>query len=74
LALLPAWVQTVSKWLPLTRGIAAARALIDGAPYAQIAPLLTQELLIGIAYILVGYVLFRWFERQARRRGTLEMV
>ena len=74
LATLPAWMQVVSQWLPLTRGIAAARAIIDGAPLAEVSPLLMQETLIGLAYILVGYFLFRWFEGQARRRGTLEMV
>lgn len=74
LATLPAWMQVVSQWLPLTRGIAAARAIIDGAPLADVSPLLVQETLIGLAYVLVGYFLFRWFEGQARRRGTLEMV
>ncbi|MFP3854441.1 MAG: ABC transporter permease [Anaerolineales bacterium] len=74
LATLPAWMQVISQWLPLTRGIAAARAIIDGAPLAEVSPLLTQETLIGIAYLLLGYLLFRWFEGQARRRGTLEMV
>jgi hypothetical protein len=58
----------------LTRGIAAARAIIAGAPLAEVAPMLYQEGLIGLAYIALGYLLFRWFERQARRRGTLELL
>lgn len=71
---LPQWMQSVSSALPLTRGIAAARALIDGGSFASVSGMLTEEVVIGMLYALVGYVLFRWFERQAKRRGTLEMV
>lgn len=74
LAKLPLWMQSVSELLPLTRGIAAARALIDGASLSSISGLLVEEVLIGVAYAVLGYILFRWFERQAKRRGTLEMV
>jgi len=74
IATLPAWMRIISEALPLTRGIAAARAIIAGAPWAEIAPLLTGEFLIGTIYALLGYALFRWFEFQARRRGTLETV
>jgi ABC-2 type transport system permease protein len=72
LADMPAWMQAISNVLPLTRGIAAARALIDGASLTTVTPLLVTEFLIGIAYILAGYLMFRWFEAQAKRRGTLE--
>ncbi len=69
---LPAWVQAISWSLPLTRGIAAARLLIAGGTLAEVAPLLAGEALLGTIYILLGYSLFRWFEFQAKRRGTLE--
>lgn len=71
---LPAWMLAISQALPLTRGIAAGRALIGGATLSEVAPLLTGELLIGVVYSLSGYFLFRWFEMQAKRRGTLETV
>ncbi len=74
LASLPAWIQTLSNFIPLTRGLAAARALIEGAVLADVSGLLLEEFLIGVAYVAVGYVLFRWFEGQAKRRGTLEMM
>ena len=73
LAQLPAWIQAISYSLPLTRGISAARLLVDGAGLAQVTPLLLGELGIGIAYFLVGYVLFAIFEVVAKRRGTLEV-
>lgn len=71
---MPAWMQAISAGLPLTRGIAAARALIAGSPPADVAPLLVGELLVGTAYALLGYVLFRWVEYQAKSRGTLETI
>ena len=74
LALLPSWMQVISQALPLTRGIASARALINGAALSDIAPLLIQELGIGLAYGLLGYFLFQWVEISAKRRGTLETI
>jgi ABC-2 type transport system permease protein len=73
IAQLPAWMQVVSYSLPLTRGIQAARLLVNGAGLAETAPLLWTELGIGLAYGLAGYVLFAWFEVEAKRRGTLEV-
>lgn len=71
-ARLPGWGQAISAALPLTRAIAAARAAAAGAPLAQVSSLLLIEFSIGLGYMLFGYVLFRWFELQARRRDTLE--
>ena len=71
---LPEWMQVISNALPLTRGIASARALIDGAGLADIAPLLLQEIGIGLFFGLMGYLMFQWLEIVAKRRGTLETV
>jgi ABC-2 type transport system permease protein len=70
---LPNWVQTVSQFLPLTRGIAAARSIIGGAGLGQVGGLLAGETLIGVFYVTLGYSLFWWFELQAKRRGTLDV-
>jgi ABC-2 type transport system permease protein len=71
---LPAWMKTISYALPLTRGIAAARLIVDGAGWQQVSGLLSGEILFGLIYISIGFVMFRWFEFQAKRRGTLEAV
>jgi ABC-2 type transport system permease protein len=71
---LPKWMQFVSNILPLTRGIAASRALVAGAGLGDILPLLIGEIGIGLMYGLLGYFLFAWFEIQAKQRGTLETV
>ena len=69
---LPDWALSISRIIPLTRGIAASRLIIAGADLSQISSLLTTELMIGFFYLLAGFSLFRWFEVQAKRRGTLE--
>lgn len=73
-AALPVWMQFVSNILPLTRGIAASRALAAGASFSDISPLLISEMGIGLIYGLLGYFLFSWFEMQAKQKGTLETV
>lgn len=72
IANLPGWMQAISWCLPLTRGIQAAREIIGGAHLAQVASLLAGEFVIGLFYLTAGYLLFRIFEFQARKRGTLE--
>jgi ABC-2 type transport system permease protein len=71
---LPTWMQSISNVLPLTRGIASARALIAGAEMREILSLLAQELGIGLVYGLLGYFLFKWVEVSAKQRGTLETI
>jgi ABC-type uncharacterized transport system permease subunit len=74
LNVLPSWMQAISNVLPLTRGIASARALIAGASMSEILPLLAQELGIGLIYGSLGYFMFKWVEISAKRRGTLETI
>jgi ABC-2 type transport system permease protein len=72
IASLPQWMQYISWCLPLTRGIEAAREIVGGASLAAVSGLVMGEFLVGVAYLLVGYSLFRFFENEAKRRGTLE--
>lgn len=69
---LPAAVQLLSNALPLTRGVAAAREAAAGAGFGQVAGLLAAELLVGIAYGVAGYALFRMLEFWSRRGGLQE--
>ncbi len=48
--------------------------LVEGANLNQVAPPPQAEFLIGIAYALLGFLPFHWFETQARKRGTLETI
>lgn len=69
---LPAFVRVVSYALPMTRGVSAARlAVAGGGP--DLGPLLLGEFGIGLAWLAVGYVVFRWAESRARVAGTLDL-
>jgi ABC-2 type transport system permease protein len=69
---LPGWMSTIAQGLPLTHSIDAARQLADGATLGDVAGLLGAELLVGTVWAVIGYVLLRYFEWEARRRATLE--
>ena len=56
-------MQFVSNILPLTRGIAASRALAAGASFSDISPLLVSEFGIGLAYGLLHGALQRVLRR-----------
>ncbi len=71
---LPAFIRIPAQFLPLTNGIAAARSIFAGNSFTGVVPFLLKETAIGVVYMLIGYAVFRWFEMQAKRRGSLETV
>jgi ABC-2 type transport system permease protein len=70
---LPEWMSSVSPWLPLTHGIAAARTLADGATFSSVSGALVREAGIGALYVLIGMAMLSYFEWESRRRATLEV-
>jgi ABC-2 type transport system permease protein len=70
---LPGWMQAVGNALPLTHGIEAARAIAAGDSLSSVGGLVAAEALIGVAYATLGFMLFRFFEGESRRRAALEM-
>jgi ABC-2 type transport system permease protein len=71
---LPEWMQQVSRVLPLTHGIEAAREVADGASLADVSGLVLTELGIGLFYATIAYGFLRLFEFDGRRRATLETI
>lgn len=71
-AALPGWLRTVAYCLPMTRGATAARLAFAGVG-AGLPGLLLGELSAGAVWLLVGYGLYQFLERQARARGTLDL-
>ncbi len=71
---LPSWMGSVAAWLPLTHGIAAAREVAAGASLVSIRTDLLVEAGLGALYIGIGLAMLAWFEREARRRATLETI
>jgi len=71
---LPQWMQAVSRVLPLTHGIAAARQVADGASLGDVSSLVLTELFIGLCYATVAYALLRLFEVDGRRRASFDTM
>jgi len=69
---LPPWMQAVSQVLPFTHGLEAVRQAIDGATLAQVSGLIATEFVIGVAYAVASFFLFRWLERGSYRNATLD--
>ncbi len=72
LPVLPAWMQQVAAFLPLTyatRGMRAA--ILRNASLADIAPDLEWLLFFAIALPILSFVAFQSTERVARRLGNL---
>jgi ABC-2 type transport system permease protein len=69
---LPGWLQAVSRSVPLTHGIEAAREVADGASLADVSDLVLTESAIGALYAAAAFGLFRLFEFEGRRRASLE--
>ena len=69
---LPGWMEGVARALPLTHGIEAAREVADGTGLGEVGGLVATEALIGAAYAVAAYLLFRLFEAEGRRRASLE--
>ena len=74
LSALPGWMESVGRALPLTHGIEASRALVAGASWTQVQGMVSTEALIGVAYMLFGLVMLRYFEVESRRRATLDIA
>ena len=71
---LPDFLQPISGYLPMTRGIMAARQVLQGAGWADVSNLIGGEVLVGLVYILFGYTLFRLMERASMSTGSLDSI
>jgi ABC-2 type transport system permease protein len=71
LALLPGWVTPLAWLLAPTWGMRAIRAAaLGGDP----GPAIAMTLLLGLAYLAIGTVLLKNFERLARKNATLSLT
>jgi ABC-2 type transport system permease protein len=71
---MPEQVATIARFLPLTPGVEALRrVLLAGATLGALAAdgTLLWLGISAVAYLGAGILVFHWFERVARRDGTL---
>jgi ABC-2 type transport system permease protein len=69
---LPVGLYELGALLPITHGLAAAREAFAGAGLAAIREELLWEAVVGLAYGVLGYAMFRFSEGYARRSGSYE--
>ena len=71
-SLLPGWMQSIATWMPQTYMIHGMRAAaFANASLAELWPDLQALLLFGAFWLTLGYLLFHWMERRARRTGAI---
>ena len=70
-SLLPGWVEPLSWLLAPTWGVEAIR---NAALGGEVAPAIAMCLLLSAAYLVVGSLTLRNFERLARRNATLSLT
>jgi ABC-2 type transport system permease protein len=69
---LPQVVRAIASYVPLTHGIAAARAVAAGASLAAVDGQLLREVAIAGGYLVVGLAMLRLFEWHGRVTGSLD--
>jgi ABC-2 type transport system permease protein len=71
---LPEAVQSFTRYIPLTNGLLAVRAVIDGAPYVEALPVMGRELALGLVFGCAAWLVFHYRLSALRRSGNFEMV
>lgn len=69
---LPGWLQPVSNVIPLTHGLLAVRALLDGSGGPEVIRQAGLEALVGLCWAVVAISSFRYFAEGGRKDGSIE--
>ena len=70
---LPRWLRAVARFLPMTNGLLAARAVVEGSNYSGVVSLASFEAFIGLTYGVLGYFVFTRQLDWARKDGRVEL-
>ena len=71
-ASLPPGLREVSSVIPITHGFSAFRQSFSGAGFEEVGGEILFEIVVGLTYGIAGFLLFRFVETVARRRGLTE--
>jgi ABC-2 type transport system permease protein len=69
---LPSVIQWFGRILPMTNGLLAIRAVIDGSSYSDVSSLILSEIAIGIIYGVFAWRVFSHRLNVARQTGNIE--
>ena len=71
---LPDIIQTLGRFIPLTNGLLAVRAVIDGASYVSVLHLISWEVLMAFVYGGIGWLIFSRRLVELRNSGNYELM
>ncbi len=72
--LFPSWLETSTKFLPATQGIITLRRIIlegQSLGAAWVSGDLPWLVVNSLAYLIIGWFVFKWCEKITRNRGSL---
>lgn len=69
---LPPGLREISSFIPITHGFSAFRQSFSGAGLEVVGGEVLLEIVIGLCYAVAGFLVFRYVETMARRRGFTE--
>jgi ABC-2 type transport system permease protein len=71
---LPPVMRIASYLFPVTNGLLAIRAIIDGASYTSVLPLVGKELIIGFVFGTSAWLTFGYRLHILKKGGNLELI
>ncbi|MCL2607428.1 MAG: ABC transporter permease [Methanomassiliicoccaceae archaeon] len=69
---LPGWAQVIAHCHPLTYAVEATRGAVVGSTVADLAEPILMMIVLGIIFIILSYLMFRFFEHLARVKGRMD--
>ena len=73
ISVLPEWLQPAAYITPAYWALIAERkAFLEGTPLTQLGPELLGLVISGIVFVPLGYLVFSWGERYAKKVGLLK--
>jgi len=71
---LPFILQKVAYLMPLTRSIEAARLIMNGGGMNIVGNLIFSEFIVGVIYMLAGYLALRVMEYYSIKNASLDII
>lgn len=68
----PSWVRVAAAFLPLTHGLDGVRTALAGGSGARVGRDALLEIAVGVLWLGVAALSFRWLAEGGRKTGTIE--
>lgn len=72
-SIMPAWLISLSDFVPLTRGVELTKQIINEGIYSTIVPQISAELLLGICFFFISLLFIKYAEYLSQVKGTMEL-